>query len=102
MLAPAHERSPPVRRSLLRRPLDVVARRYSWRGRQQAMNDRLSSPPLDQLGELLRLIVGNDARSMSLPDLAGEIVELVSSGALNCSRKGVIGMRGHSRTPLLG
>ena len=34
-----------------------------------------------------RLIVCNDARAMSLPDLAGEIIELGSSGALDRCRK---------------
>jgi hypothetical protein len=103
VLTSPQKRSPPVRRALFRGPLNEVPRRYGRCGCQQATGDRLSpSPPLDHLGELLCLIVGNDAHSMSLPDLAGEIVELGSSGTLDRCRECVIGMRSHSRTPCWG
>ena len=85
VFAPPQKRSPPVWGSLLRGSLDEVARHGDIGLRENPIYR--PTPALDRFRELLRLIIGNAARTVGAPDLAGVVIELASSGVINRRRK---------------
>ena len=76
--------------ALAARDSHTAAAHVSYGQRTEERERRAFTSICDRLGIRERLIVRNDATPMSLPDLAGKVVELASPGALDRGRELVI------------